>query len=160
MMQIVYRKTSELIPYDKNPRNNLPALDATAASIQAFGFLVPIIIDEHDVIVAGHTRLMAAQKLGLEEVPTVQAEGLTEEQIRMYRLVDNKVAELAVWDMPLLDERIQDVGDEFNMVDFGFNFDLGSFLEPKETSKEFDPEEFSDEQFEYECPDCGFRFNQ
>ena len=158
-MKITYRKVGELKAYDHNPRNNEPAVDAVAASIQAFGFLVPIIIDDQDVIVAGHTRLMAARKLNLEEVPTVQADGLSEDEIRMYRLADNKVAEIAVWDLPLLDERIRDVGDTINMADFGFTLGIGDVFEPKAEAKEFDMEDFDDDAFEYECPECGFRFN-
>lgn len=159
-MQITYRKVSELRMYDKNPRDNEPAVDKVAASIQAFGFLVPIIIDAQDVIVAGHTRLMAARKLGLEEVPTVLADGLTDDEIRMYRLADNKVSEMAVWDLPLLDEKIQEIGDTINMVDFGFTLGIGDVFEPKAESKEINPEEFDDEAFDYECPECGFRFNK
>lgn len=159
-MEITYRKVSELKAYDHNPRNNEPAVKAVKASIQAFGFLVPIVIDKDGVIVAGHTRLMAARELGMEEVPTVPADGLSKDEIRMYRLADNKVAEIAVWDLPLLDERIQDIGDTINMTDFGFTLGIGDVYEPNAEAKEFDPEDFGDEAFDYECPECGFRFNQ
>ena len=157
-MEIVYRNINDLRAYDRNPRNNEPAVDAVAASIQAFGFLVPIVIDEKGVIVAGHTRLMAARKLNLTEVPTVLADGLSEEEIRMYRLADNKVAEIAVWDLPLLDERIQDIGDTMNMMDFGFTLGLGDLNDPNAESRELNPEDFEDGAFEYECPECGFHF--
>lgn len=85
-MQIVYRNTAELIPYANNPRNNDKAVDAVAASIREFGFKIPIIVDPDGVIVAGHTRLKAAQKLGLESVPVIVADDLTEDQVKAFRL--------------------------------------------------------------------------
>ena len=159
-MRITYQKTADLRMYEKNPRLNEAAVDKVAASIQAFGFLVPIIVDKNNVIVAGHTRLLAARKLGLVEVPTVLADGLTDDEIRMYRLADNKTAELAVWDLPLLDERIRDIGDTIRMEDFGFTIGIGEVYDPKAENREFDPEEFGDETFTYECPECGFRFSK
>lgn len=161
-MKIVYRPLTELHPYERNPRNTEPAVKAVAASIQAFGFLVPIILDseEQKTIVAGHTRYFAAQRLHLAEVPTVLADDLTPDQIRAYRLVDNRVAEIAVWDLPLLDEAIADIGDAFDMGDFGFDPVGHDLLEPKDTSKELDAGAFDDDTFEYQCPDCGFMFNE
>lgn len=85
-MQIVYRNTAELIPYANNPRNNDKAVDAVAASIREFGFKIPIVVDSDGVIVAGHTRLKAAQKLGLESVPVIVADDLTEDQVKAFRL--------------------------------------------------------------------------
>ena len=102
-MQIEEVNTSELIPYSNNPRNNDSAVDAVAASIKEFGFKVPIIIDNYNVIVAGHTRLKAAQKLGLEKVPCIKADDLTPEQLKAFRLADNKVSELATWDFDKLE---------------------------------------------------------
>lgn len=87
----------EIHPYEKNPRNNEPAVDAVAASIKEFGFKVPIIIDKDNIIVAGHTRYKSAIKLGLTEVPCIKADDLNEEQIKAFRLADNKVSELAEW---------------------------------------------------------------
>ena len=81
---------NDLIPYINNPRINDKAVDKVAASIKEFGFKNPIIIDKGNVIIAGHTRLKAAKKLGLEEIPTIKAEDLTDEQVKAYRLVDNK----------------------------------------------------------------------
>ena len=92
----------ELTPYEKNPRNNEKAVGAVAASIKQFGFKQPIVIDANNVVVCGHTRLLAAKKLGIKKVPCVIADDLTEEQIRAYRLADNKVAELAGWNDELL----------------------------------------------------------
>lgn len=159
-MNIVYRPLDELIPYIRNPRDTQKAISKVAASIQAFGFLVPIVLDKDNVIVCGHTRLLAARKLGMEEVPTVTADDLTEEQIRAYRLVDNRVAEMAVWDEPLLAEALDFIGDEFEMIDFGFEEIKDDRNERIETNMEFDEDDFSDEAFEYECPDCGFHFSE
>ena len=117
-MQILNLKLDEIHPYEKNPRNNAGAVDAVASSIKEFGFKVPIIIDKDNVIVAGHTRYKAATKLGLEEVPCIKADDLTEEQIKAFRLADNKVSELAEWDIKLLDEELN--GITMDMEQFGF----------------------------------------
>ncbi|MBR6268921.1 MAG: ParB N-terminal domain-containing protein [Selenomonadaceae bacterium] len=159
-MNIVYRPLNDLIPYIRNPRDTQKAIDKVAASIQAFGFLVPIVLDSDNVIVCGHTRLLAARKLGLEEVPTTTADDLTEDQIRAYRLVDNRVAEMAVWDEPLLEEALDCVGEDFDMIDFGFDFAKEERNERIETNMEFEEDDFSDEAFEYECPECGFHFSE
>lgn len=118
-MQIVMRKTSELVPYERNPRNNDEAVDAVAASIKEFGFKVPIIVDKNSVIVAGHTRLKAAKKLGIGEVPTIIADDLSPEQIKAFRLADNKTAELAGWDFNLLDKELAEIAT-IDMAAFGF----------------------------------------
>ena len=96
-MDIVNRRLAEIHPYENNPRFNDEAVDAVAASIQEFGFKVPIVLDSEGVIVAGHTRWKAALKLQLETVPCVVADDLTPEQIKAFRLADNKVAEIAYW---------------------------------------------------------------
>lgn len=95
-MKVIEKAINELTEYENNPRNNESAVQYVANSIKEFGFLVPVVIDKNDVIVAGHTRLKAARQLGLERVPCVLAEGLTEEQIRAFRLADNKTAEIAL----------------------------------------------------------------
>ena len=160
-MKIEYRKIEDLIPYARNPRDNRNAVDKVAASIQAFGFLVPIIIDKDDVIIAGHTRLLAARKIGMKEVPTIKAADLTEDQAKAFRLVDNRVAEMAVWDMPLLADAIAEIGDEIDMLQFGFeDLDVPEPYEIKDTGKEFNADDFEDEAFEYECPECGFHFSE
>lgn len=159
-MKIVYRPLDDLVPYIRNPRNTEKAVNKVAASIQAFGFLVPIVIDQDNVIVAGHTRLLAARKLGLEEVPTVTVEELSEDQIRAYRLVDNRVAEMAVWDEQLLGETLDFIGDEMDMGQFGFEDIAPERNERIDTNMEFDEDDFGDEAFEYECPECGFHFSE
>lgn len=116
-IRIEYMATDRLIPYVNNPRKNDKAVDVVAGSIQEFGFKNPIIVDKDNVIVAGHTRLLAARKLGLEEVPVIRAEDLTEQQIKAFRLADNKTAEFAEWDMELLALELEGLDDIFT----GFN---------------------------------------
>ena len=111
-MQIVTRKLSEIYPYENNPRKNAQAVEAVAESIRQCGYIAPIIVDENGVILAGHTRYKALQKLGRDEAQVVVKEGLTEEQKRKYRLLDNKTGELAEWDFDLL-------ADELDRLDFG-----------------------------------------
>ena len=122
-MKIINKNVDELIPYINNPRQNDDAVDAVASSIKNFGFKVPIVIDNDNEIVTGHTRLKAAKKLGLEEVPCIVAEDLTPEQIKAFRLADNKVAEFAEWDFELLESELADLGD-FDMEEFGFETNL------------------------------------
>ena len=120
IMQIIYKKIDDVIPYENNPRKNDEAVDYVAKSIKEFGFKVPIIIDKNGVIVTGHTRLKAAKKLGMDEVPVILADDLTEEQIKAFRLADNKVAEFADWDDELLKMELDDI--DIDMSDFGFVF--------------------------------------
>ena len=119
-MDIVEKKLADIKPYEKNPRKNDNAVDTVANSIKEFGFKVPIVIDKDNVIVCGHTRYKASKKLGLEVVPCVIADDLTEEQIKAYRLADNKVSELAEWDIDLLGEELDGIFD-IDMSDFGFD---------------------------------------
>src|SRR6478735_6007930 len=101
-MKIELRKLAKIIPYPGNPRQNDGAVDAVAASIRAFGFRQPIVVDSDGVIICGHTRWKAAQKLGLEKVPVHVAKDLTPEQIKAYRIADNQTASLADWNYDLL----------------------------------------------------------
>lgn len=110
-----------LVPYENNPRLNDKAVEAVANSIKEFGFNVPIVIDKNNVIIAGHTRYKASKKLGLETVPCYRAENLNEEQVKAFRLVDNKTAELAEWDFSKLEEELLNI--DFDMSDFGFDFE-------------------------------------
>ena len=121
-MEILNKKIDEIIPYENNPRNNDEAVDYVAKSIQEFGFKVPIVIDKNNVIVTGHTRLKASKKLGLEEVPCILADDLTDEQIKAFRLADNKVSEYATWNDELLDIQLDDL--DIDMSDFGFDIDM------------------------------------
>jgi site-specific DNA-methyltransferase (adenine-specific) len=116
-MKIEYVKTESLIPYENNPRFNEKAVDQVAKSIKDFGFRVPITINKENIVITGHTRLLAAKKLGMREVPVIAIEDLSDDQIRAYRLVDNKVAEIATWNYELLEKELEEIDlnlDEFN----------------------------------------------
>ena len=150
-MQIHDISISLLREYDNNPRNNDGAVDAVAASIREFGFKVPVVIDRNSVIIAGHTRVKAAHKLGLSAVPCIVADDLTPEQIRAFRLADNKTAELAGWNFSKLEEELSSISDQFDMSVFGFDetedIDIDGFFEDAE-QKEKEPKTVT-------CPHCG-----
>lgn len=118
-MNIVQKKLEDLIPYENNPRNNDEAVSCVVESIKEFGFKVPIIIDKNNVIVAGHTRYKASKQLGIEEVPCIVADDLTEEQIKAFRLADNKVSEVATWDLEKLELELCELN--LDMEVFGFD---------------------------------------
>lgn len=118
-MEVVTKSLHELIPYEKNARKNDKAVPLVAKSIEQFGFKVPIVIDRNNVIVCGHTRYKAAHALGIEEVPCIIADDLTDQQIKAYRLADNKVAEVSKWDKGILSLEMNEIFD-FDMSDFGF----------------------------------------
>ena len=141
-MNIIDVEIEKLIPYVNNPRINDNAVDFVAASIKEFGFKQPIVIDKDNVIVAGHTRLKAAKKLGLKKVPCLMADDLTDQQIKAFRLADNKVSEFAVWDLEKLDIELEEISD-LEMVDFGFE-DFGYSSAGSEQSSEDDFDEFED----------------
>ncbi len=119
-MNIIDKRITDIRPYEKNPRNNAAAVNAVEASIRQFGWKVPIVIDRHNVIVAGHTRYLAAKKIGYDTVPCVVADDLTPVQVRAYRLADNRVSELATWDFDSLSAELEALTD-FDMGDFGFD---------------------------------------
>lgn len=128
-MEIINKKLDEIKIYEKNPRKNDDAVEGVANSIKEFGFKVPIIIDKNNVIVAGHTRYKASKKLGLTEVPCIVADDLTEEQVKAFRLADNKTNEKASWDLDLLGEELKDILN-LDMTDFGFNeFEITALTE-------------------------------
>jgi len=118
-MKIV--KLSDMKSYKKNPRKNELAVDVVMKSIKEFGFKVPIILDKNSVIVAGHTRVMAAERLGMKEVPAIFADDLNEKQIRAFRIMDNKSQEYAEWDQGLLSAEFKFLSDDgFDMEMTGF----------------------------------------
>jgi hypothetical protein len=108
-MKVQLRKIDSIRPYERNPRLNDEAVDAVAASIQEFGFRQPIVVDAQGIIIAGHTRFKAAQKLGLERVPVHVATDLTPDQVRAYRVADNATGDLAKWDFELLPLELEDL---------------------------------------------------
>jgi DNA modification methylase len=121
-MKVEQRKTTDIKPYDKNPRDNDGAVEAVARSIREYGFRQPIVVDADGVIIVGHTRWKAAQKLGMEEVPVHVATDLTPTQIKAYRIADNKVAELASWDMDLLPIELSELrGMDIDLELLGFS---------------------------------------
>ena len=122
-MDVKNFRLNDLKPYEKNPRNNDNAVKAVSNSIKQFGFKVPIVIDSNNVIVCGHTRYKAAKKLNLATVPCVVADDLTPDQIKAFRLADNKVSELAEWDIAFLSEELEELDDltSIDMEDFGFD---------------------------------------
>ena len=137
-MNIIEINISDIKEYENNPRNNENAIEPVANSIKEFGFKVPIILDRDNVIVAGHTRIRAAKKLGLETVPCVIADDLTPEQIKAFRLADNKVGEIAEWDFTKLEEELKAIQD-IDMSDF--EFDMTMFEEePEAEEDDFDIE--------------------
>lgn len=151
-MEIINKKLDELRPYENNPRFNDDAVEYVANSIKEFGFKVPIVIDKDNVIVAGHTRYKASMELGLEEVPCIIADDLTDEQIKAFRLADNKVSEKSEWNLELLNEELEEILN-INMDEFGF-------LKREEIDVEnIDVDEyFEDESNERKliCPNCHF----
>lgn len=136
-MEVFEMRAGDLTPYENNPRINDEAVEKVAASIKEFGFKVPIIIDRDGVIIAGHTRLKAAMMLGLKTVPVIRADDLTPDQVKAFRLADNKVAEFSMWDFEALEAELAAV--EMDMSAFGFlNEDDG--IEPDVIEDEYDPE--------------------
>lgn len=149
-MQIIYKRTEDLKPYERNPRKNDEAVKYVKASIEEFGFKVPIVIDKDGVIVAGHTRWKAALELNMEELPCIMADDLTLEQIKAFRLADNKTAEMAGWDYELLDFELDDI--DFDMSEFGFeDADIDWSDVEDLTEQSYDPPEHD----MLVCPKCG-----
>lgn len=140
MKATVMMPIKDIVPYDKNPRKNKDAVDKVAASLREFGFRQPIVVDKDNVIIAGHTRLLAAKKLKMKEVPVLVADDLTEEQVRAYRLADNKTAEFAEWDVDLLSEELDSILD-IDMEQFGFDLDLDNLDDEEAEVVEDEPPE-------------------
>lgn len=137
-MKIVMKKVIQLSEYENNPRHNEEAIEAVANSIKSFGFKVPIVITSDHVIIAGHTRLKAAISLDLEEVPCIIADDLSADQIKAFRLADNKTAELATWDFTKLENELIDI--DLDMLQFGFK-ELEEGLPDNASDDDFDIDE-------------------
>ena len=131
-MQMLMMKLKDIIPYKNNPRLNDDAVDDVAESIKQCGYCAPIILDEKNVILAGHTRLKALQKLNWDEAEVVVKEGLTDKQKKKYRLLDNKTGEKAQWDIELLELELADL--DFEGFDFGFETNDAKIEEREEIS--------------------------
>ena len=116
-MQIEELEIRKIKPYEKNPRKNDAAVDGVAESIKQFGFKQPIVVDKDNVIVVGHTRYKAAKKLGLETVPCVRADDLTKDQVKAYRILDNKLNELATWDFATLQAELNNFDYQLGELD-------------------------------------------
>lgn len=149
-MEIKMVRLSEIVPYENNPRKNDDAVEPVKQSIKQFGFKVPMILDRDNVIVTGHTRYRAAQELGMEEVPVIYADDLTDEQIKKFRLVDNKTAEFSGWDFGKLDEEL--AGLDFGDFDFGFSGQQDMDIDGLFTDA---PEKEPKEPKQIQCPHCG-----
>ncbi len=160
-MKLENLKLSEIIPYENNPRKNDDAVNAVAESIKQCTYITPIVVDEEKVILAGHTRYKALKARGYEEVPCLICEGLTEEQKKKYRYLDNKTGEKATWDLMKLEVELEGMDLEgFDFFGMAEDLTVETGAERKATgSTEYDTEVFGDEEFKYECPACGFRFN-
>src|SRR5262245_7166221 len=132
IMKIELRKLSDIRPYTNNPRHNDDAVEAVAASLKEFGFRQPIVVDSKGVIVVGHTRFKAAQKLGLERVPVHVAKDLTPAQLKAYRIADNKSSDLSDWDYDILPVELGELkGMDFDLGLLGFDQDeLAGLLDP------------------------------
>lgn len=117
-LRVSYKNIDEIIPYKNNPRKNDNAVEYVKNSIKDFGFKVPIVIDEDNIVVAGHTRLKAAKELNLDRIPCIVADDLTEEQIKAFRLADNKVSEFSKWDFDLLNSELDELDIDSELYGF------------------------------------------
>ena len=142
-MQLVTMKLSEIHPYERNPRCNDSAVASVVESIQQCTYVAPIVVDENGVILAGHTRYRALKKLKRKEAEVIIKAGLSEEQKRKYRLLDNKTAELAGWDLDLLAVELE--GLDFGSLTLDWGIDVGE----KEQMDDEKPGNFAKSEFEY-----------
>lgn len=147
-IKIVMKKIKDIIPYFNNPRKNDKAIDAVMHSIEEFGFKNPIVIDKDGVIISGHTRRLAAIKLGMTEVPCIVGSHLSEAQVKAFRLADNRVAEIATWDEDLLKEEMKNVLD-MDLDIYGFDIGTVEDIMQEETGIKT-----------HKCPKCGCEWSQ
>lgn len=153
--KIVYKKITDLKLNPKNPRKNDGAVDTVAKSIEEFGFKNPLIIDSQGIVWCGNTRLKAAKKLKLKEVPCIVADDLTEEQIRKLALIDNKSSEIAEWDLELLSEELNDL----DLTDFELDWGVGDLEEYITEDNEYSQKGLKENNTKFHtCPNCGCEF--
>lgn len=165
------KRVDELIPYARNARTHSPEQVAKiAGSIKEFGFINPVIISQDGGILAGHGRVLAAQKLGLEEVPCIEESHLTDTQRRAYILADNRLSLDAGWDEEMLRLEIKDLATHIDMGLTGFtDMEIDMYLNGHidtiasdsagAGNSELNLDDFSDDKFEHTCPRCGMKFN-
>lgn len=168
-MKIKDIRIESIKPYENNPRDNSKAVQYVKKSILQFGFKVPLVVTSDNVIVCGHTRYEAARSIGMDTVPCIIADDLTPEQIKAFRIIDNKSQEQASWDFSLLDKELKELSEmslDFNLEDFslyqidmnasgqGIDFDLESVLGNSSDEKK----ESSKKPKCTKCPECGFEF--
>jgi ParB-like chromosome segregation protein Spo0J len=165
-IKIENAKTADLIPYARNSRTHSDEQVAQiAASIKEFGFTNPVLTDGEGGIIAGHGRVMAARKLGLEEVPTISLGHLTETQRKAYVIADNKLALNAAWDEEMLAFELSDLREfDFDLSLTGFDGEeIERALNPPEPEYEMPPDDFAevdeDISTDHECPKCGYRWS-
>lgn len=144
---------SEIKEYENNPRINNAAVDDVAESIKQCGYINPIIVDENNVILAGHTRLLAIKKIGKEKVQVLKVTGLSEEQKKKYRILDNKTAEKSEWDFEKLQQELEEI--DFGDYDFGFVEYDSAFNENALNSLFEDAPEKEKKKKFITCPHCG-----
>ena len=158
-MELKKIKLSEIKPYERNARKNDDAVEYVIKSIKQCEYIAPIILDENNVILAGHTRYKALKKLGYKEAECVIKEGLSEEQKKKYRLLDNKTSEFAEWDFDLLEDELTDL--DFGDLDIDWGIPNTEFEENNEHLHEqenIDLNEYESNKKQVECPSCGFKF--
>jgi ParB-like chromosome segregation protein Spo0J len=137
-------------PYEKNPRKNARAIPEVLKSLKEFGFRQPLVVDINMVLIVGHTRLAAAKKLKIKEVPVHVAE-LSEAQARAYRIMDNRSGERSEWEVSILNREL----DELFELDSKFDLDFMDFGEKEEEEEE---EKEKKEKKKRECPECGYEY--
>lgn len=160
------RPVADLIPYARNARTHSDRqIEQIAASIREWGWTVPVLIDEDGGIIAGHGRILAAKLAGIEDVPCMVASGWTKAQKRAYVLADNKLAENAAWDFPMLADELKEIGaEDFDLDLVGFSelekasllTDFGAGGDRASSAKEIDPDGF---EMAHRCPRCSFEFD-
>ena len=151
-LSVSYIPIKDITPYENNPRRNEDAVSKVADSIREFGWQQPIVVDSNNVIIVGHTRYKAALELGMTQVPVHVATELTEEQVRAYRLVDNKTNEFAEWDFTKLQDELSSIDDVDMMSEFGFFSAAIDWQDVKPLTKTtYEPPKHD----MIRCPKCG-----
>ena len=155
-MELKTIQLSQIKPYNKNARKNDDAVDYVMKSIQQCEYIAPIVLDENYVILAGHTRYKALKKLAYKQAQCIVISGLSDEQKRKYRLLDNKTNEFAEWDFQLLQEELSDL--DFEDLDIDWNIPDFSDNNLFDEQSDIDLDNYNSNKKNIECPNCGFNF--